>query len=323
MINKGLSCGKLLFALLIPFLHIPFSDIFGIEIIRQYVARLGVPFFFAASGYLLSISIRSRGQTPALKRYVVRIGTLLVTWLLVYFPIFIRSKEFIEMPVKLILFKTPGFLWYLTAMLFAAIPFCLAKNRKVLYIVAGTLYIIGTLMGGSYSWLVDDCPFYSNIFLTTRNGLFFALPLMCTGEIVWSTINKESFVWTTAYRVGIVCEYIVFCAEVSFCRSRVLSGVDCSMYFTLPLMTFLLLLFFLTHFNSGSDALEYKSRFINKWSSAIYLLQYGVIQVGGALLHRVGISTDLVGMIIYILIVVIALLFAVLLNKAKWSKYIL
>ena len=279
--NVGLNVGKILFALQIPFLHIPFSDNVIIEILRQYIARLGVPFFFAASGYLLSKSIDNKGSISALKKYADRIGVLLVIWLVIYCPLYIRNSEFLEMPVRFILFKTPGFLWYLTAILFAAIPFCIIKNRKVLYLIAGALYIIGTMMGSSYSWLVDECSVYSNIFLTTRNGLFFALPLMLTGEIVKTAIDEPTFSWSVTYRVGLFCTYIVFCAEVYLCRSRVLSDADCSMYFSLPIISFFLLLFFLTHFNRESEVLKYKSRFVSKWSSAIYLLQYGVIKVGG------------------------------------------
>ena len=42
--NRGLDIGRLVFACLIPFLHIPFADGLVIEIIRQYFSRLGVPF---------------------------------------------------------------------------------------------------------------------------------------------------------------------------------------------------------------------------------------------------------------------------------------
>ncbi len=76
--NKGLDIGRFVFALLIPFLHIPFADGIATEIIRQYFARLGVPYFFAVSGYFLSCSISTRGPDKALKRYLKRIGIMLL-----------------------------------------------------------------------------------------------------------------------------------------------------------------------------------------------------------------------------------------------------
>lgn len=46
----GIDILKFIFACLIPLLHIPFGN--GVPVVlQQYVARLGVPFFFAASGF--------------------------------------------------------------------------------------------------------------------------------------------------------------------------------------------------------------------------------------------------------------------------------
>lgn len=278
--NRGLGYGKLFFALLIPFLHIPFSDSVVIEILRQYVARLGVPFFFAASGYLLAESCNSRGSAQALKRYLIRVGILIGAWLILYCPLYIGSYDFRTMPIRILLFKTPCYLWYLSALLVAAVPFCLVKKRKALYVSAGVLYVIGTMFCGSYSSLFDEWTAYTNIFLTTRNGVFFALPLMCTGEIVLR-FSKEHLKWKPKYGLWFVISFVIFGAEVFLCRQNVSSSADCSMYFTLPFITAFSLLFFITHFKGESDTASAKDKFINKWSSAIYLSQYGVIQVGG------------------------------------------
>ena len=50
--NAGIDLLKLVFACLIPLLHIPFAEKGVVAFFEQYVARMGVPFFFAASGYL-------------------------------------------------------------------------------------------------------------------------------------------------------------------------------------------------------------------------------------------------------------------------------
>lgn len=59
---KGIDAGRLMFACFIPLLHIPLPHIFGVEVIQQYIARLGVPHFYAVSGMFLSKSLPERPQ---------------------------------------------------------------------------------------------------------------------------------------------------------------------------------------------------------------------------------------------------------------------
>lgn len=59
---KGIDAGRLMFACFIPLLHIPLPHIFGVEVIQQYIARLGVPYFYAVSGMFLSKSLPERPQ---------------------------------------------------------------------------------------------------------------------------------------------------------------------------------------------------------------------------------------------------------------------
>ena len=323
--NRGLDIGRLLFALLIPFLHIPFEDGFAIETTRQYFSRLGVPFFFAVSGYLLSKSVSSRGPIVALKRYIKRSGIMLLVWLVIYFPLYMNSSEFTAMPIRVLLFKTPGYLWYLSAMIFAGVLFCLIKNKKVMYLSALILYIIGTLNNGSYSWLVPECSWYTAIFLTTRNGLFFAFPLMCAGEYIGS---REDFnTWKAKDWPIIILMVIFFWVEFFICRSHVEANADCSMYITLPILTMMLVKLFATHFTGSAKYAHVQVRVfttpIAKWSSAIYVLQYGIITAGGVLLNMINIVGTLQCLIIYALVIIGALFFSVLLNNTKISKYIM
>ena len=151
---KGIDIGRVIFACLIPILHIPFSDSIVIDVIRLYISRLGVPFFFAVSGMFLSRPIEKYGINAALKRYLFRVGRVLLIWLLIYSPLLIIGAESYLKLLQQILFKTPAFLWYLSSLLVAAIPFCLVKNRKVLYGCALVLYITGTCFGETYKWLL-------------------------------------------------------------------------------------------------------------------------------------------------------------------------
>lgn len=128
----GIDIVRLFFACMIPLLHIPFGDLVVITFLRQYVSRLGVPYFFAVSGFFLKQSMDCKGRYCAMAVYEKRVGRLLLTWLAIYSPILIASYSDMLLLLKEILFLTPAYLWYLTALLVAGIPFCLATNRKML-----------------------------------------------------------------------------------------------------------------------------------------------------------------------------------------------
>lgn len=148
----GIEIGRIVFACLIPFLHIPFLMNPTITVLKQYFARLGVPFFYAVSGMFLSEKLnRTADRLNFWKLYARRISRLLIVWILIYSPFVLRPTLY---SIQRLFFLTPAFLWYLTGLLVASVPFFLVTNRTLLYTVAFVLYFIGTLFGGSYKWLV-------------------------------------------------------------------------------------------------------------------------------------------------------------------------
>ena len=259
---RGIDVGRVFFACLIPMLHIGLSGTV-VDFIRQYLSRLGVPFFFAVSGMFLAESINKRGHREAFRRYVWNTGRLLLVWLIIYMPLFVFQSGGI--PLREFLFRTPAYLWFLTSLLIAAIPFCLVRNRKALQYAAVPLYIWGTIFGGAYQWLIGGCPLYESIFLTTRNGIFFALPLMCIGE---ATRKQETASMPLLFLFG-----GILWAEISFVGAHVSPSDDRSMYLFLPLFTYYLVLAFRS-WNPNID-----TRYFRGISSAIYLMQYGIIAV--------------------------------------------
>ncbi len=118
----GVDIFKLVFALLIPTLHIPFisSNWIVIIFLQQYLARLGVPFFYVASGFLLYRRevIKKRLN---FKSYLTRIGKLYFFWLAIYLPIFIYKYGFSLNLLQSIVFKTPGYLWYINGLIVGSI----------------------------------------------------------------------------------------------------------------------------------------------------------------------------------------------------------
>lgn len=257
---KGVDVCRVIFACLIPVLHINFSGA-GIEIVRQYFARLGVPFFFAVTGMFLARSMQIKVRRDVLKRYAIRIGRLLLIWLAVYMPILLLRKEGVTL--QEILCKTPAYLWYLTAVLAASAPFCLVRNRRLLFCASLVLYLLGTAFGGSYRWLTGGCPAYESVFLTTRNGVFFALPMMCVGEMTW---KRERPSWALLLLFG-----ALLAAEITLVGRHAAPTDDRSLYFALPffLYEFMLLA---RQWNPNVDTTLFSGI-----SSAIYLMQFGII----------------------------------------------
>lgn len=305
---KGIDVGRVIFACLIPILHIPFSDSMVIDIIRQYISRLGVPFFFAISGMFLSKSIEKFGINAALKRYLIRVGRVLLIWLLIYSPLLIIGADSYLRLFQQILFKTPAFLWYLSSLLFAAIPFCLVKNRKTLYVCAAVLYIFGTIFGETYKWLLGGVPCYESIFLTTRNGIFFGLPLLCVGELTWKT-EKKSLPLLLVSGIALI-------AEIAFVGAHAEKMDDRSMYLMLPLFIFALVLLF-RDWNPKIDG-----KYLGGISSAIYVMQYGIITVGTLVFRKLNLTATNVMWLVYIAVVLIPVVFYLLLRDKRIVKII-
>lgn len=299
---------KYMFACFIPFLHIQFENCAGIYFIRQYISRLGVPFFFAVSGIMLACSIQKRGRIKAGQRYTKRIAMMLLLWLLIYSPILMVSMRDDLNPFQTLLFNTPAYLWYLTALLFATIPFCLIKKRIILCYLCIPLYLWGTLIGGNYAWLTGGCEFYTKTFLTTRNGIFFALPMMCIGELA---INKPFLKrWCLP---GFLLSLSVLYLEVTLTGNAVTANLDRSMYITLPFAVYFLVLILV------DIRIPFSTNFLRGASSAIYLMQFGIISIMTKLFSMFGLKMSMGAWLIYFTLILIPCMFY---SITKGNKYL-
>lgn len=290
---SGIDLTKFFFACMIPFLHIYFGKIPAITVIQQYISRLGVPFFFVSSGFFLSQSIKKRGNRNAFIRHEKRIAKMLLIWLAIYSPILLYGASSIRSLVKDILFLTPAYLWYLTAVLVASVPFCFFHNRKQLLCLSVCLYLFGTLISESYSWLTGGFPAYTSIFITPRNGLFFALPMMCVGELAHMLPPSSSKKQTMALLFATVALYL----EITLVGRNASARADRSMYLLLPIFTFYLLR--VTTFFRG----QFNTQFFRGASVAIYVMQFGFITVLEMISNFAGVSTGAWPWIVYFTVI--------------------
>ena len=274
---------KFCFALLIPLLHIDAGDGFIIEAIRQYISRLGVPFFFATSGFLIGVASLDKHKFYYIyKKQIYRILYITLFWFIIYFPIWFITTPDKYLLIKEILFRMPGYLWYLIANALGILvfEFFYTNYRKRAFILCVSLYIAGVL-GNSWSWLNIFPTAYYSIFLTTRNGLFFAPLFIFIGMSAFKN-SLSIYKRITLF----VFSYLLFFVEVSYIHTIVMPGIDTSMYFTMPLIIYFMLLIVKEFKFVNNRGCSFER--LRKMSILIYCMQYGVftvVQVFGRLMN--------------------------------------
>ncbi|MCJ1805963.1 acyltransferase [Flavobacterium covae] len=191
MRNNNLDVLKIIMAFLVIALHIfPVSKETGIEGLISYeiasgITRIAVPTFFLISGYFLRNKLNDK---PYLWKYTKRILLLYVVWQFIYLPDLIRfynlgwfSKS--DMILKLIY----GYwhLWYLLATTIAVGLLYLLRDLSTAIKTKLILFLL--IVGYSFQIGIQsnrlDLMFLYKIIGTTRNYLFFALPMMMIGTM--------------------------------------------------------------------------------------------------------------------------------------------
>ena len=166
---------------------------------------IGVPFFFACSGFLFFEKIDSLRSNEEKRTYFInyekRIWIMYGIWSVIYvvFQVYVwfRKGEFsldvvLEWLHTALVIQTYATIWFLPALAVGiAITYFLvtkfSKNQVI--IIAIILYILG-MFGYTYKFLVEGTPIgsvydlYIDIFVTSRNGLFNAVPYICMGCII-------------------------------------------------------------------------------------------------------------------------------------------
>ncbi|MFK7032308.1 acyltransferase family protein [Flavobacterium oreochromis] len=194
MRNNNLDILKIVMAFLVIALHIfPVAKVDGIKGLISYeiasgITRIAVPTFFLISGYFLRNKLN---DTAYLWKYVKRILLLYVVWQLIYLPDLIRFYNlgwFTKTDMLLKIIYGYWHLWYLLATAIAVGLLYLFRNctltTKVVLIVLLLFVGYGFQIGIQSDYIHNlDIRFLYEIIGTTRNYLFFALPMMMIGSL--------------------------------------------------------------------------------------------------------------------------------------------
>lgn len=200
--NNSIDLAKFIFAILVVAIHVsPFgsgqSEIIGFLnfFLRDYVARLAVPFFFIASGYFLFKKTDINNfEINRSKTYALKILKLYLIWSAIYFPLsfgnaFFDKKGFLHgvfAYIKNFILSTSfSHLWYLNALIFAVVIISVLLYKRVspkLIIVIGALFYFIGLFAQSWFGFIEPLrnipsvwsalKLVKSIIVTTRDGLF-------------------------------------------------------------------------------------------------------------------------------------------------------
>ena len=187
---------------------------------------IAVPFFFCCSGFLFFKKLNTLNTKEEkfsyFKKYEKRIWIMYGIWSVIYvvFQVYVwfRKGEFsldvvLEWLHTALVIQTYATIWFLPALAVGiAITYFLvtkfSKNQVI--IIAIILYILG-MFGYTYKFLVEGTPIgsvydlYIDIFVTSRNGLFNAVPYICMGCIISRKKNN--------------CINKRFCKKFHICRN--------------------------------------------------------------------------------------------------------
>lgn len=222
---------------------------------EKIVFRLGVPFFFAASGFFLSKSCRSRGAEASVKRYCLRLFQLLWVFSIVWIIQFavdsiVISKAGIGRTLLEILqqmiFYPRGALWYIQASMVGALmllPF-FKRNRLPAAIILGVILYGFAEISNNYYFVVEGTALqpvvdgYLAICLTSNNGVFVGFLYLTLGACVehYRLYERAGHV-----RILLAAALTVYVAEIAVTRSRLSEIGDGAFYFSQILAAPLLL----------------------------------------------------------------------------------
>lgn len=262
---QGIDVMKFIMALFVVVLHThPLVDINDTLnfLTADIIGRVSVPFFFAATGYLLEKQIGQRKEKrEVIGQYIRKLLILYCIWTAVYLPIIIYDKIIISDTsltydvfaiIRDFFFAgSYAHLWYLPATVVGlVIVYMLRKyvSERGCAIILFILFCMGLLTQSYFGLLLKIVPVDGLLWklmklvkmamVTCRNGIFFGSIFLYMGTWI-ARCNIKAKVYLAV--LGLTVSIIFFSAEAS-CLHKIGFVREEDMYFMLlPAVFFLML----------------------------------------------------------------------------------
>lgn len=255
----------------------------------QGIARLAVPFFFCCTGYFLAGKGIENGKVVlGFNKKILKLYAMLS---LIYIPLELVKMTFLGTFHKagllgyfqsILVRGTFVHLWYFPAIIIATFSLHFLITRipiSMVIIIATCLYLIGLLGDGYYGilhylpqWIYQSMAVYQDVFLTTRNGIFFGLPFVLMGVM----IAKSSGIPATSKAFPWFLATLLFGGFEIYILSHYELAVDYNLTLFLVPGTVLLFLLLL----AMPDKLKIHNDYVRLYSTKLYeshMLFYGII----------------------------------------------
>ncbi|MCL9807249.1 acyltransferase [Flavobacterium amniphilum] len=195
MRNNNIDILKIIMAFLVVALHMfPVTKLKGLEGLISYeiasgITRIAVPTFFLISGYFLRNKLN---DTVYLWKYAKRILLLYVVWQILYLPDLLHAYRlgwFKQTGMILKLVYGYWHLWYLLATVLAVgllytVRNCSLKTKWTIVTILLTIgYVFQIAIQADLLHRYLNVQFVYELMGTSRNYLFFALPMLLIGTL--------------------------------------------------------------------------------------------------------------------------------------------
>ena len=216
--------------------------------------RLGVPFFFAVSGYFY-INGLLQGKKLFLK-YIKRLLAIYTIWSLIYYLVdflqVIRNhgsiREYAERSINNFFLSGSHYhLWFFPTLIFCVIVATLFRKRLTLLSVISLLfYGIGCLAGAYYK-LGSKIPFIHSLYNsdqleTVRRNLLMGLPFFLLGYIIIKLYPKLDKIKSKVLILAFCLIFALFLAEIFIGKALNLQANIIMTVFLYPLLALVLIL---------------------------------------------------------------------------------
>lgn len=240
----------------------------------QWFFRFCVPFFFISTGYFYS-------KMPFAKRrsYLIRIAAIYCLATAIYFPYILETEKGILDIIKALILGYRH-LWYLIALLGGLVIFEATDrvlSKRIRYILSAFLLMIGIVFDEYYKPIPYDN--LSNMALLfkhlTRNGLFFAFPMLTIGYAISTNIKCIHRIKCSILSTVTIILFLLSFAETSLLRMIIGNSItlDLSLFgWTTAIPLFCIAI------NTGNNLSERFRRDIRKITDVVYIIHIIVLE---------------------------------------------